>query len=121
MRKLSDTEWITLTSTFVLRYKQGERPGEAYMNALKDMDYGLWESLAGTSADCFYNDANIKTFIRALNRGYISISCRWCYGYFNTSEAHFLGIYNTDGKRKNPEEHWICHKCNIDNLIVDDE
>jgi len=119
MRKLSDAEWITLTTQFAIRYKRGERAGQAYINALKELDYKLWEVVSGTSADCFYNDANIQTFIRSLNRGYISITCRWCYGYFNTDEAHFLGIYNTEGKTKKPIEHWICHKCNIDNLIVD--
>ena len=120
MRKLSNSEWVKLTSKFTARYKEGERVGEAYMNALSELDAELYDDIKGTSADCYDNDNKVTTFIRSLNLGYITVMCRWCHSYFKTKGASLLGTYHKSNERL-PEEHWICHECSINYAIINDE
>lgn len=39
-----------------------QRKGQALMNALFKINQHLYNEITGTSADCFYNDANIRQF-----------------------------------------------------------
>ncbi len=120
MRKLSNSEWVTLTAKFTIRYKEGERVGEAYMNALKELDEKIYNEVRGSSADCYDNDNKVTTLIRSLNVGYITVMCRWCHSYFLPKHANLLGTYHKSSE-KLPEEHWICHECNINYAIINDE
>lgn len=43
-----------------------QRPGQARMNALRKVDPELYEMIAGTPADCFYDDSKIPAFEREL-------------------------------------------------------
>lgn len=46
--------------------EQGERPGQAMMNALADTDPGLYDEVTGSDADCFYDDSRIPAFVRRV-------------------------------------------------------
>ncbi len=66
--KLSEQEWVELTRKFVKQYSGGhQRIGQAYINAIRDMKVELYDEIAGTQNDCFYDDKKIIDFIRFLN------------------------------------------------------
>jgi len=67
--KLSDLEWVKLTKKFVEYYDGGrnQRVGQAYMNALFEVNRKLYDTISGTENDCFYDDNKVINFIRWLN------------------------------------------------------
>ena len=43
------------------------RIGQAYMNALCEVEPALYTCITGTDADCFYLDSNLHKFMKYLN------------------------------------------------------
>ena len=42
------------------------REGQAFMNALSEVNPELYKQITGTEADCFYDDEKIPTFFNKL-------------------------------------------------------
>tara|TARA_R100001463_G_scaffold135727_1_gene199495 strand:- start:1189 stop:1542 length:354 start_codon:yes stop_codon:yes gene_type:complete len=112
MRKLTTDEWAELMGGYAIRVKSGEREGQAYMNALEKVNKDIYDYISATCADCYYKDSNIKSFIHSLNRGYLTVECKWCNDFFRNTNANYLGIYSIPNS-KEQEEHWICYSCNV--------
>lgn len=47
---------------------EGIRRGQAWMNALAEVDFDLYAEVTGTEADCFYNDNKIDAFKQRVFR-----------------------------------------------------
>lgn len=67
--KLTDADWIKLTKLFVSYCHQGQRAGQAYMNALYCVNKSLSDDISESDADCFYDDDKLVAFIQYLNCG----------------------------------------------------
>ena len=67
MSKLTDKQWVELTTITVDTVHKGLRHGQAYMNALHYINKDLYNQITGTEADCFYDDNKIVNFIKFLN------------------------------------------------------
>lgn len=61
---MSENDTITrIYHAFISHVTTGqERRGQAWMNALAEVDYDLYQQISGTDADCFYNDNKIEAF-----------------------------------------------------------
>lgn len=68
--KLTDKEWVSLIKEWCKQYDGGkhQRAGQAYMNALFEVNRRLYDIISGTESDCFYDDTKIINFIRFLNK-----------------------------------------------------
>jgi hypothetical protein len=66
---LSESEWVDLTRIQCkLMIDEGQRPGQAYMNALFAIRNDIYEGITGDSElDCYYSDNKIINLIRYLN------------------------------------------------------
>lgn len=112
MRKLNNNEWAELMGEYAVRVRDGEREGQAYMNALRSVNKEIYDHISATCADCFYKDSKVHNFIRSLTRGYIVTQCNWCEDYFKNTDATYLGIYPVPDKNEEIQ-HWVCHSCNV--------
>lgn len=65
--KLTDEQWVILTKLFVNYCHDGQRAGQAYMNALRNVNVDVYNNVASSDADCFYKDDKIVAFIQYLN------------------------------------------------------
>jgi hypothetical protein len=54
------SDFYIATQYNILNY--GQRPGQARMNALREVAPDLYEIVTGTDADCFHQDAKIGAF-----------------------------------------------------------
>jgi len=52
----------------MMRSKNDYRQGQAYFNALEEVDSNLAEKVRGTRLDPFYNDDRIDLFLDYVNR-----------------------------------------------------
>ncbi len=68
MRKLTDKEFLKLNKEFLKQYDRGkhQRIGQAYFNALHEVNSKLATEITGTEFDCFYDDNKLIIFIRDL-------------------------------------------------------
>lgn len=57
---------IKLLAQKIRRNFQTQRAGQALMNALADLNFALYQRIAGTEADCFYEDRSIESFWTAV-------------------------------------------------------
>lgn len=61
---------MSIYEAFIKHLTGGEqRRGQAWMNALREIDPELFEKISGTEADCFYDDRKIEAFKRAVFEG----------------------------------------------------
>ncbi|MBC8302166.1 MAG: hypothetical protein H8E55_41170 [Pelagibacterales bacterium] len=68
MVKLTEADWPLLIERFIYYLEKDHlRAGQAYMNALGDINAELYKELLGTEHDCFYDDELIINFLRRLN------------------------------------------------------
>ena len=51
---------------FVAHVTANERRGQAWMNALSEVDPEKYQEIHGTEADCFYDDRKIDAFRRSV-------------------------------------------------------
>lgn len=60
----SEPSFFTLMHNAFIRHLTSgqQRRGQAWMNALADVDSELYGVIHGTDADCFYNDHKIPAF-----------------------------------------------------------
>lgn len=58
---------LEMYTRFSAHLGQGkQRRGQAWMNALHDVDAELYDRIHSTEADCFYNDRKIDAFKEAV-------------------------------------------------------
>jgi hypothetical protein len=71
MSKLTDEQWVELTRETVETYNySGLRLGQAYMNALANVNADLYNEITGTDIDPFYEDKILVDFINFLSEEY---------------------------------------------------
>ena len=64
---LSSYEWIELHKKANEKMSQdGLRRGQSYMNALHEIDLSLYNRIAGSTLDPFYNDESLPKFFEFL-------------------------------------------------------
>ena len=63
MNKEQSSQFLHLT---IKHMNRGCRNGQAYMNALCEIDKELYAAVVGTDADCYYNDSHIKDFLNFI-------------------------------------------------------
>jgi len=65
--KNSESGFSTAIYTAFIKYvTSGQRSGQAWMNALFEVDPPYHETIVNTDADCFYNDQKIDAFKRVV-------------------------------------------------------
>lgn len=57
---------FTLKQAADQRVKEGQRPGQALMNALYSLNVELYNEIVGTEADCFYRDSVTSVFYQRI-------------------------------------------------------
>lgn len=63
---MNNSMLITLGDRTKFYQMKGLRKGQSLMNALSDIDHELYKKLTNTDADCFYDDAIIPLFWKAV-------------------------------------------------------
>ncbi len=65
--KLTTSEWGKLSELFLKYCLADQRAGQAYMNALREVNIDLYNDVTASDADCFYNDTKIVEFMHYLS------------------------------------------------------
>jgi len=68
MTKLTNKEWISLTEKTIENRNDGQRLGQAYMNALFIVNPIIYNDMKQSESDCFYDDNKLINFINYLNK-----------------------------------------------------
>jgi hypothetical protein len=61
------------------------RTGQSYMNALFTVDRDLYDAITGTSADPFYDNANLEESLRWLQSIGVKANVWWTLRYISLS------------------------------------
>jgi len=54
--------FMAMANGFTAQFKQGQRRGQAWMNALAVEAPSIWLEITGTEADCFSDDSRVPAF-----------------------------------------------------------
>jgi len=64
---LTDAQWVELTRKTIGFVHKDLRLGQAYMNALYEVDRDIYNEITSSSVDPFFDDLRIGAFFRFLN------------------------------------------------------
>jgi len=67
---LSDKDWEVLNKLLIMYINEGQRSGQAYMNALFKVNPKIYNDITNTEFDPFYNDDKVIKFLKKLNGEY---------------------------------------------------